>query len=255
MKTIVYQSVSPNFIPNWLQVCLDSVRQWCDRNGWEYALIGDEIFDRVPVWYWEKTRHQKVVATDLGRLLLAKDFLNQGYDRAIWLDADVLIFNPNELEIKVTEEYAFGLEVWIQYDKNHQLRAYPKVHNAICVFCRDNSFLDFYIHACQRIIKRFQGKQMVPQLVGPKFLTLLHNTMELPLITEVAMFSPLVLKDIVNGGGDALNLLQKNQKTPIYGANLSASLAENEEDYQKVTTILLNQKLTLNSMISTPYFS
>ena len=246
MKTIVYQSISPNAIPNWLQICLNSVRNWCQQKGWEYALIGDEIFSLLPSWYWEKTRHQKVIATDLGRLLLAQKFLNQGYDRAIWLDADVLIFAPNSLQIQIEEEYAFGLEVWIQYNKNNQLCAYPKVHNAVCVFCANNSFLDFYIHACQRIIKRFQGKQMVPQLVGPKFLTLLHNTLEFPLIKEIALFSPLVLQDIINGGGEALRLHQEKQKSPIYAANLSSSFVGKkdglpEKDYQDATIELLKQ--------------
>lgn len=249
MKTIVYQSVCPDQIPDWLQTCLDSVRAWSQQKNYDYTLVGDEIFSLIPDWYWQKTCHQKVIATDLGRLLLARKFLEKGYDRAIWFDADVLIFAPELLAISTTEEYAFGKEVWIQ-DKHKQLKAYPKVHNAVCVFCQGNSFLDFYIHACQRIIKNFQGKQMVPQLVGPKFLSVLHNTMQLPLIKEVAMFSPLVLQDILNGGGEALNLHQENQNSPIYAANLSSSLVgkeegSSEESYQKVTAILLNRSIPL----------
>jgi len=245
MKTIVYQSVSLDHIADWLQTCLNSVRRWCHQQGWEYRLIGDDIFSLLPDWYWQKTRHRTMIATDLGRLLLAKQFLNNGYDRAIWLDADVLIFDPHSFQITITEEYAFGLETWIQ-SKNHQLQAYSKVHNAICVFCAGNSFLDFYIHACQRIIQQFQGKQMVPQLVGPKFLTLLHNTMHLPLIREVAMFSPLVLNDILNGGGKALTLHQQKHNSPVYAANLSASYLGKEwglteNDYQTVTRVLCNQ--------------
>jgi hypothetical protein len=120
----------------------------------------------------------------------------------------------------------------------------------VCVFCQGNSFLDFYIHACQRIIQNFQGKQMVPQLVGPKFLSVLHNTMQLPLIEEVAMFSPLVLQDILNGGGEALTLHQQTQNSPIYAANLSSSFLGkkeglSEESYQKVTARLLKHKTSL----------
>ncbi|MFP4253712.1 MAG: hypothetical protein ACLFRN_04510, partial [Halothece sp.] len=250
-KTIVYQSVCPDQIPHWLQTCLDSVRAWSEQKGWDYRLMGDEIFSLLPHWYWEKTSHQKVIATDLARLLLAKKFLQKGYDRAIWLDADVLIFAPELLNIPITEEYAFGKEVWVQYHKNQKLKAYPKVHNAICVFCQENSFLDFYIHACQRIIKNFQGTQMVSQLVGPKFLSVLHNTIKLPLIPEVAMFSPLVLEDILKGGGKALTLHQQTQKSPIYAANLSASYIDHglgEAGYEAVTKMLLDiksEKLTL----------
>lgn len=249
MKTIVYQSVCPDQIPDWIQTCLESVRAWCNQQNYDYTLIGDEIFSLIPRWYWEKTCHQKVIATDLGRLLLAKQFLQNGYDRTIWLDADVLIFAPELLTIPITQEYAFGKEVWVQY-KNNQLKAYPKVHNAVSVFCQGNSFLDFYIHACQRIINNFQGTQMVPQLVGPKFLSLLHNTLQLPLIEEIAMLSPLVLQDIFNGGGEALKLLQNSQKSLIYAANLSASCVGKEEglseaSYQRLTAILLNYKTGL----------
>ncbi|MDR9402820.1 MAG: hypothetical protein RI580_05210 [Halothece sp. Uz-M2-17] len=247
MKTLVYQSVCPDQIPDWIQTCLESVRGWCKQENYDYALIGDEIFSIIPDWYWEKTCHQKVIATDLGRLLLARKFLEEGYDRVIWLDADVFIFAPELFKITITQEYAFGREVWIQHHKNKQLKAYPKIHNAVCVFCQGNSFLDFYIHACQRIIQNFQGTQMVPQLVGPKFLSLLHNTINLPVIPEVAMFSPLVLRDILNGGGEALKLHQETQNSPIYAANLSGSLVEKEEglsedNYQKVTQLLLDNK-------------
>lgn len=249
MKTIVYQSVCPDHIPDWIQTCLESVCAWSQQQTYDYALIGDEIFSIIPDWYWQKTSHQKVIATDLGRLLLAKQFLQEGYDRAIWFDADVLIFTPELLTIPITQEYAFGKEVWVQY-KNNQLKAYPKIHNGICIFCQGNSFLDFYIHACQRIIQNFQGKQMVPQLVGPKFLSVLHNTMQLPLIEEVAMFSPLVLQDILNGGGEALTLHQQTQNSPIYAANLSSSFLGkkeglSEESYQKVTARLLKHKTSL----------
>jgi len=249
MKTIVYQSVCRDQIPDWIQTCLESVRAWCNQQNYEYILIGDEIFSLIPDWYWEKTCHQKVIATDLGRLLLAQTFLQNGYDRAIWFDADVLIFAPELLTIPITQEYAFGKEVWVQY-KNNQLKAYPKVHNAVSIFCQKNSFLDFYIHACQRIINNFQGTKMVPQLVGPKFLSLLHNTMQLPLIEEVAMFSPLVLQDILNGGGEALKLHKNSQKSPMYAANLSASYVGKEEglseaSYQRLTAILLNHKTGL----------
>jgi len=103
MKTIVYQSVCPDQIPDWIQTCLESVRAWSRQQNYDYALIGDEIFSIIPDWYWEKTSHQKVIATDLARLLLAKQFLKNGYDRAIWFDADVLIFAPEFLTIPIEE--------------------------------------------------------------------------------------------------------------------------------------------------------
>jgi len=64
------------------------------------------------------------------------------------------------------------------------------------------------------------------------------------------MFSPLVLQDILHGGGEALTLHQQIQNSPIYAANLSASFAGkeeglSEESYQDLTTRLLDHSSSL----------
>jgi len=97
------------------------------------------------------------------------------------------------------------------------------------VFTQDNSFLDFYIHSCLSIVKRIEG-QMVPQIVGPKFLSAIHNMIECPVIEEAGMLSPLVISDIVQGGGDALDLLKESSALSLYAANLSASMEDTEND-------------------------
>ena len=67
-----------------------------------------------------------------------------------------------------------------------------------------------------------------PQFVGPKLLTALHNIAHFPVIESAAMLSPLVLKDLLAGGGESLDLLlQKSAVTPA-GANLGSSLTESE---------------------------
>ena len=207
---------------------MESVRLWAGAKGYDYRFIGDEIFDLAPGWYREKAKNRIPVITDLGRLLLARNFLGNGFERTIWLDADVLVFDPDKLEIDVVEQFAFGREVWVQKDGKGRLKAYRNVHNALCVFTAGNSFLDFYIHACQSIIRRMDG-EMVPQIVGPKLLTSLHNTVGFALIDEVGMVSPLVLKDLAEGGGEALNLLGREQ-LKMRAANLSASLSAKETD-------------------------
>jgi len=237
MKTVVYQSFRTEQVPPWVARCMGSVRSWAEGRGFDYRFIGDEIFDLVPDWYREKARNRIPVMTDLGRLLLARQFLEGGYERAIWFDADVLAFDPEGLDIDVSEEFAFGREVWVQKDGKGRLKAYRNVHNALCVFAIGNSFLDFYIHACLSIIRRMEG-QMVPQIVGPKLLTSLHNTVGFQLIEEVGMISPLVLSDLAQGEGEALDLLRQEQPA-LKAANLSASLSEKETDGISVTETML----------------
>jgi len=197
--------------------------------GAEYRFYDDELFERVPEWYLNKTQDRLVVATDLARLVLAKELLKEGYDRVIWCDADMLIFAPKLFQVQIETEYAFGREVWIQKDTKGRLKAYHKIHNAFCVFTTGNSFLDFYIHSCLSIVKRIEG-QMVPQIVGPKFLSAIHNILDCPVVEEAGMFSPLVVADILCDAGPALDMLKAESASALYAANLSASMQGQEQD-------------------------
>ena len=227
MTTVVHQSFRTTDVPPWIERCLASVRDWARDRGWDYHFVGDDIFELVPDWYMEKTRGCLPVATDLGRLEMARRLLERGYRRTIWLDADVLVFDGERFDIAINEGYAFGREIWIQHDARGRLKTFRNVHNAVSVFVAGNSLLDFYIHACHTIVGRSEGP-MVPQLVGTKFLTALGNIMGFPLIDDVAMLSPLVLRDIACGGGAALDLLRRTMTGPARAANLCASLAVDE---------------------------
>jgi hypothetical protein len=64
---------------------------------------------------------------------------------------------------------------------------------------------------------------MVPQLIGPKLLTALHNLIGCPVVEAAAMLSPAVEADLVDGDGAALALLRRHSLAAPAGANLSAS--------------------------------
>lgn len=229
MKTIVVQSYRTDHVPVWIEQCLESVRRWTEAQGWAYRFIGDEIFDRVPSWFRERAGGRIPIITDLARLVMAKQALSGAYERYVWLDADVLIFDPAGLRLTVTEGYAFGWEIWVQSDGAGGLKVYRNVHNAVSVFCRDNAMLDFYIHASETILAR-SGGSVPPQVVGTKLLTALHNMIGLPLIEDVGMLSPLVIGDLVAGGGSALARLQKECRGPLRAANLCSSLVGSVSD-------------------------
>jgi len=224
--TIVYQSYRTSGVPPWIDTCMAGVRGWAAIRGFDYRFMGDEFLDLVPGWYRDKAAGRLPVVSDLARLLLARDLLAEGYRRTVWIDADVLIFEPQGFDIDVDGEFAFAREVWVQAGgKNGSLKVYRNVHNAVCVFVRGNSFLDFYIHACQSVLKRFEGDGMVNQIVGPKLLNALNTMIGLPLIEDAGMFSPLVIGDLDKGGGAALDLLRSELTGPLRAANLCASLA------------------------------
>ena len=224
MTTVVFQSFRTTDVPPWIARCLASVREWARSKGWDYRFVDDAILDMVPDWYLEKAAGCLPIATDLGRLELARRLLAEGYRRTVWLDADVLVFDPENFNIDTNSEFAFGREVWVQRDGGGRLKVFRNVHNAVSVFVEGNSFLDFYVHSCLSIVGRFEGR-MVPQIVGTKFLTALHNMVGFALIDAVAMFGPVVLEDIVRGGGPAIELHRRTLGAPVRAANLCSSLA------------------------------
>ena len=225
--TLVIQSHRSPLPYPWIEPCLDLVRGWCAMNQYEYQFMGDELFDCIPDGLLEKIQRQKVVASDLARLFVLQDALNNGYETVIWLDADFFIFNPSGFVI-ADPPYAVGREIWVQHDKPGKLKVYKKVHNAFLMFRKDNSFLDFYADTAERLLSLNDGS-MPPQFIGPKLLTALHNVTILPVMETAGMLSPMVIKDMIRGEGPALELFVENSPQAIAAANLCASSREKNE--------------------------
>ena len=229
MNTLVIQSFRNQNIPPWIQRCLDSVRVWCEVQGYQRCFVGDEIFDLVPDWYMDKTG-KGPVATDFARLVLIRETLNnQGFDQAIWLDADVYVLDPN-MTLDCPGSCAFGQEVWVQQAKagTGKLEARKNVHNAVCLFRRGCVVLPFLIETVLSIIRRANPDKIAPQMVGPKLLSALHSLHDFHLLPQVGAISPDVARDIIAGGGPALALLQSESVMPVQALNLCASLIGSE---------------------------
>ncbi len=238
-----------------------SVQNWAKQEGYDYRFIGDALFDTLPQWVLEKTSAQKVIATDLARLKCLQLFLDAGYQRVVWLDADFLIFAPDNFQLpepdQLSEKYALGREIWVQPKKSEQqhpknktpkFKAYKKVHNAFLLFDvqfgQRNSFLDFYTAHAERLLEQISGP-MPPQFIGPKLLTALHNIVQCPVQENAGMLSPWVINDLLNGGGPALELFRDKSPQSLAGANLCGSFANNDalpdRAFEKLITRLLSQ--------------
>lgn len=246
MRTLVLQSHRQPLPTSWISSCIDSVKVWAETNRYEYQFLGDEFFDYVPTALLEKTKSQLVIATDLARLKALQDFLKRGYDVVVWCDADFLIFSPNKFTLP-NESYAVGREVWIQADDKNskKLTARIKVHNAFMMFRKGNSFLDFYTDAAERLLIQNEGV-MPPQFIGPKLLTAIHNVVQCPVLETAGMLSTLVIKDIANGKGKALELFQQKSSQAIAAVNLCGSLFEkgelNVEEVDKCIDVLSSSR-------------
>lgn len=223
-RTLVIQSQRLPLPQPWLQPCIESVQHWARLQGFAYRFLDDQLFDLVSPALLHKTRRQKVIATDLARLKALQAALAEGYERVLWCDADFLIFNPARFSL-LDASYALGREVWVQarVKKPQQLEAKIKVHNAFLLFCRANSFLDFYCETAERLLHLNTGT-MPPQFIGPKLLSALHNIAHCPVQDSAGMLSPLTSRAILGGDGEALRLFEEKSPAPVYAANLCTSL-------------------------------
>lgn len=226
MNTLVIQSSPTTGVPSWIARCQASVRDWCEAKGYTWRFIGDEMFDLVPPWYLKKTGRGPVAA-DYARLKLLQVALDdEGYDQAMWFDADVLVLD-RQMTLDYSQSCAFGQEAWIQEEAGG-LRVRRNVHNAVCAFRRGCVVLPFLIATVASIIRRADPGHIAPQMVGPKLLSALHSLYGFDLLPQAGALSPAVTTDLARGGGPALALLKQQSAVPLQAVNLCASLIDDE---------------------------
>jgi hypothetical protein len=220
--TIVLQSQSPAALDGWQGRCCASVAAWARKRGYRYRRCGDDIFDRVPVRLRRRFARQRVVLSDLARLHWLRTVLEEGYDRAIWVDADVLIFR--DFTPPAAGDH-LGRECWIQL-QGRRLRTYRKVHNAWLQFAAGSAFLPFYIDRAEALLQ-LADAPVVPQFIGPKLLTAWHNIVPFSVEERVGMLSPRCLDELltdVHEPAPALARLVSAHRTALCAVNLCASL-------------------------------
>ena len=227
-QALVIQSHRQPLPAPWYEPCIDSVQTWARHRHFEYRWLGDELFAGIDPLILARTRKQPLVATDLGRLLVLEAALQEGFERVVWVDADVLILQPERFDLPDSGAL-FGREVWVQTNDNGRLKVYRKIHNAFMAFAAGDPVLPFYRYAAARILHRYESGtsarsgQMVAELIGPKLLSLLHNAIGFDVIESAAMLSPLVCQDLLRGRGAALDLFLRESQEPPCAVHLGGS--------------------------------
>ena len=224
MKTIVYQSYRTSNVPGWIATCMGTVQSWARSRGYEYRFLDDSFLELPPPWFRERCGGHICTITDLSRLLMARKLLGEGWDRTVWVDADMLVFAPEALNIEQVAGYAFCLELWPQPDGAGGLRCDARANNSITVLTRAGSHVDFFIDAALRIAA---SRPRLHKLdVGTKFLTGLARSMPLPLLANVGIFSPMLMQAIASGDDLRVAAYGKSLPAPLACANLCGSLVD-----------------------------
>jgi len=241
MKTAVYQSFRTVNVPPWIARCLASVQQWAALRGHDYHFLDDRFFSYTPDWYRRNVKDNVLLVSDLARLLVARELFNQGYDCAVWVDADVIVFDPEGLKLDLESGFGVCREVWVHRRPDGTAAAEERLNNAVLTFARDNAFLDFYTYSCQQIVA-FKPRYY-PYEVGTGFLTHLGKYLPLPLIENVGLFSPTVMAAIAADDTGILQALMQHVRTPLCAANLCASFNNREYDGVHMTEHLFTTVL------------
>ena len=226
-KVLVLQSCRPGARTGWIAECMDSVKVWATRLGYTYDAIGDELFQDIPADVRQLLAGRNVNLADLGRAFTARQRLAAGAcDKYLWLDSDLLVFDPERFRVPLTEPVAFCRECWVMPDKQGKLEKREEVNNAVSLYSRGDPFLDFYLEACLRMVRR--EKEALPKLtLGVHILTALNRLYRFGLVYSAPNLSPWVIRDLLAGGGPYLKALRNEHlrwKTPAAAANLCSSL-------------------------------
>lgn len=227
MRTVVLQSFRTRDVPDWIARCLAGVRVWTQRSGYDYRFADDGIFELCGAEYLARVGDNTRSITNLARLELTRSALREGYDRAIWLDADIFVFAPDEFSIDVTTRYAFSKEAWITVDAGETFCT-RSINNAAFVFMKDEPDLDFLISTIRHIVA---GRDITTNYqVGVFLLTGLEQSLNFALLRTVGMLSPFVLRAIVQ---DDVAVLQRQAVEfcdPIFAANLCLAVAQDNPE-------------------------
>lgn len=239
--TLIFQSYRTHDVPDWISLCLKSVQEWTANQGFEYRFIDDRLFDYAPSWYRLKVQDNVQLVSDLSRLILAQEFLQEGYERVIWMDADLLVFDPENFHIPTTKGFSFCREVWSDRDLAGKEVFFEKVNNSVSVFCRDEHFLDFYVDACLTIVR--EAAAVTPVLVGTEFLTTLHGIYPFPLLQQVGILSPALVDALLHKKTGFIAAYLENQGTPVVAANLCGSKLEEFSGKTEITASILESSI------------
>jgi hypothetical protein len=200
---------------------MGSVRGWAERCGASYICLDQEVFFAdVPPWLFNLERIQP--ATDLARLLTARR-LHEGYRCSIWIDADVLVFEPRRLQLPVPHgDAAFAREVWSRRNKKGRFLCREQVSNYACSFKRGSRTLEEYIETCLEAPAAAVAEDGC--FLGPTYLLARHSVEPLEVIEHIGTLSPSVIRALMQRDIPALEIYRQALGNAIYAANLCLSM-------------------------------
>lgn len=232
LDCLVIQTFRTRDVPSWIDRCIKSVQNWASLNQYDYLIFGDEFYELCGEEFLNRGKKNPQAITNLARLIAIRKYLNLGYKRVIWMDADVFIYAPNKLKFDFHDKdlsrgYAFGREVWMTQEGT--CLKVPYVHNAAAIFTQDAVDLDMLIDLIKHIDAR---REIASNLqIGVYLLRGLQNPLMFQTFSNIGLFSPTLLRAILDSNEKILMSYGATYQYPAYAANLCLSLHKKGKNF------------------------
>jgi hypothetical protein len=220
-RVLVIQSFRKTDVPPWIARCLESVRSWALGAGHDYWLTGDEAFDLCGADYLARVGANMRSITNLCRLELLRRAHADGYDWAVWLDADIFVFDPASFEIGGVRRLAFARETWVEWKGASQWRGFSAVNNSTIVCRRGEPDLDFLIAATRHVAMHRQIGSNYQ--VGGQLIRGLREPLAFETRDNIGMFSNFMMLALAREINELIAVQARLHGTPVAAANLCAS--------------------------------
>lgn len=226
-----------------------TVRGWAAMRGYAYEFIDDRFFEYAPAWVRRRCGSAILPITDVARLYLLRERLNEGWDRVVWVDADVLVFDPRNFVFDDAAPYSLCFELLCSVKPASGVQIGEAVNNAVMFFTRNHPLLDFWIFAAEEILRVHDQEQVNPLVVGTRFLSALGGAMPLRVMQNVGLLVPPLIRDIAAGGGPVLSRWAAQLKKPVAAANLCRSMQDRE--FSGATVGAMDMQMAVERLLET----
>jgi len=215
MSTVILQSFRRHDVPEWIRHCMASVADYAASHGWAYHCTDDRFFALAPAWVRKRCQGHVYALTDVCRLQWLNDTLSQGAERVIWVDANVVIFEPENLR-----GHAFAHELYLQVEPDGRLTALEGLNNAVMAFTNQDTVLPRYLAACLAELRSMPAGPMPRTMLGPSLLRTWDLQESLDRILGVGLFTHGIMSELACGGGPLLDEYLQRSPFPLGAANL-----------------------------------
>jgi len=199
---------------------MESVRKWAVEQDWTYEFKDDAFFSLAPEWARERCRGNPYAVTDICRLEWMRQALAAGHARAVWVDADVLVFAPERLSLLAGNGHGFARELFLQLNPDGSTTPLHGINNAMMLFERDEPVLQLYLETCYSRLRSLPAGPVPRTALGPALLADLSRQHSLNRLEGIGLFSLAIMQDIAHGDGGLSREYLRHSPTVPAAANL-----------------------------------